>query len=242
MGAQNPQRGAAPLSPQGSGMMITHTTRRWNVQKSLAYFRPGAVQRMGGSSLKKYIWSSLPGYLKIKGRDEFMHYDMVLGYLGGDDRKGRERYRDFILKGLSEEKESPLKEVKANAVLGSDSFIVWVKEHFISEAGFRPRAYSHLKAIREPVAIRKIAEAVAKEYGVKPEEIIKKKSKFREARRVLLAISHRLNLRKRNMREMGAELGGISGEQVSQAHKAMQEKLRKDRRLLRRIEKIISNL
>ena len=51
--------------------------------------------------LKDYIWSSLPGYLKIKSREDFARYDAVLGYMGGDDKKGRIRYRGFVLGGLS---------------------------------------------------------------------------------------------------------------------------------------------
>ena len=192
--------------------------------------------------LKRYRWSSLCAYIRGNGRDEFMHYGMVLDYMGGDDRKGRERYQDFVVKGLSGKLESPLKAAKGNAILGSDSFIVWVKERFLSGEEFLPQAYSHLKTIREPVGIRKIAEAVAKEYGIEAEEIIKKRSKFREARQVLLEISHRLNLRKRSMRQMGAELGGISGEQISQAHNAIQAKLQRDSKLQRRIETIFSQL
>jgi hypothetical protein len=44
MKARNQRRGgAAPLSPQGSGI-INHTTRRCNVQKPLAYFSAEVVQ------------------------------------------------------------------------------------------------------------------------------------------------------------------------------------------------------
>lgn len=40
----------------------------------------------------------------------------------------------------------------------------------------------------------------------------------------------------------GAELGKISGEQVSQVHKVIQERLNKDRKLARRIKRIIARL
>ena len=90
--------------------------------------------------------------------------------------------------------------------------------------------------------IQEIAEAVAKEYGLKAGEIIKKHSKHREARLVLLEICYRLNLRKMSTREMGTELGGISGEQVSQVHKVMRERIKKERKLTKRVEEIISRL
>jgi len=41
---------------------------------------------------------------------------------------------------------------------------------------------------------------------------------------------------------MGDDLGGISGEQVIQVHKVMQTRIKKERKLAKRVEKIISRL
>ena len=117
-----------------------------------------------------------------------------------------------------------------------------VKENFLSEIGFSSRDFSHLKTIRTPKPIKEIAEAVAEKYGLKSGEIIKKYSKHREARLELLEICYRLNLRKMSTREMGTDLGGISGEQVSQVHKVMQARIKQERKLAKRVEKIISRL
>ncbi len=99
-----------------------------------------------------------------------------------------------------------------------------------------------MKSIREPVSIDKIAEAVAEDYGIGVEDIIKRRLRYREARQVLIEISHRLNLRKMSIKQMGSELGGISGEQVSQVHKIMQERWETDRKLARKVKKIIALL
>lgn len=192
--------------------------------------------------LRDYRWSSLPGYILLKARDEFISYSMVLGYKEGDTKEGRRRYREYVLQGLKYKIDDPKEDARANAILGSDSFIVWVKENFLSEIGFSSRDFSHLKTIRTPLPIKKIAEAVAEEYGLKSGEIIKKYSKHREARLVLLEICYRLNLRKMSTGEMGTDLGGISGEQVSQVHKVMQTRIKQERKLAKRVEKIISRL
>lgn len=192
--------------------------------------------------LRDYHWSSLPGYTRIKARVDFAHYNMVLEYRGGDNKNGRRRYREYVLQGLRYEIENPQEDAKARAILGSDSFIVWVKENFLNKEDFSTKAYSHLKAIRGSVSIKEIAVAVAKEYGIDGEEIIKRHSRHREARQVLLEVSHRINLRKMSMKEMGDELGGISGEQVSQVHKIMQGRIRREKNLAQRIKRIISNL
>ena len=81
--------------------------------------------------LKDYAWSSLPGYLKIQSRADFLHHNVVLAYMGGDYKKGRLRYRDFVLRGLTRKLANPLEETKAGAILGTDSFVVWVKEQFL---------------------------------------------------------------------------------------------------------------
>jgi REP element-mobilizing transposase RayT len=192
--------------------------------------------------LKDYHWSSLPGYTRIKVRADFLHYNMVLGYTGGDNKDGRRRYQEFVLRGLRYKIENPQEAAKASTILGSDSFVVWVKENFLNKDDFSTKAYSHLKAIRNPVSIGEIANVVAKEYGIEEEEIIKRHSRYREARQVLLEISHRLNLRKMSMKEMGDELGGISGERVSQVHKVIQERIHRDKKLARRVKKIIARL
>jgi len=191
--------------------------------------------------LKDYYWSSLPGYTRIKARD-FLHYNMVLGYKGGDNKDGRRRYREFVLQGLKYKIENPQEAAKASVILGSDSFIVWVKENFLNKDDFSAKAYSHLKTIREPVSIAEIARAAAKEYGIEGAEIIKRHSRYREARQVLLEISHRLNLRKMSMKEMGDELGGISGEEVSRVHKVIQERIHRDKKLARRVNRIMARL
>ena len=81
--------------------------------------------------LKDYAWSSLPGYLKIQSRADFLHHNVVLAYMDGDYKKGRLRYRDFVLRGLTRKLVNSMEETKAGAILGTDSFVVWVKEQFL---------------------------------------------------------------------------------------------------------------
>jgi putative transposase len=192
-----------------------------------------------GKILKNYRWSSLPGYIQLKGRDAFVYYDTVLAYMGGDGKSGRARYRDFVLQGLSGELASPLRETKANAILGSDSFIFWVKENILKPSELPPRDFSHLKEMKEAIPIKEIAKAVADEYGINTEEIIKSRSRYKEARQTLLEISYLLNFSKKSLREMGQGLGGITGEQITQVHKLVQTKIKKDNQLNLRIERII---
>lgn len=192
--------------------------------------------------LKQYRWSSFNGYVKLQERDEFIHHKMVLAYMGGDTKKGRARYRSFVLRGLKSDLSNPLEETRANTILGSDSFTVWVKEKFLSDISLPPRDFTHLKEIKGVISVKRIADIVAQEYGVEPDKIIKSRSVYKEARQVMLEICYRLNYRKISLRKMGDEAGGISGERITQVHKLLKERMSEDMTLSGRIDKLIEKI
>ena len=192
--------------------------------------------------LRDYRWSSLPGYLKIQSRDDFLRHNVVLAYMGGDYKKGRLRYRDFVLRGLSKKLANPLEEVKAGAILGSDSFVVWVKEQFLDIKSLKNQDHSGLKELKRLVPAVEIAGLVAEEYGIKPEDILMARSKWREARQVLIELSYQLNFRKKSLSQLGGELGGISGAALTHTHQRLQKKMEKDKKLSRRVNRIYQEI
>jgi len=77
-----------------------------------------------------------------------MHYDTVLSYMGEDNKNRRKKYRDFILQELAGKLDNPLKNSKGNAILGSDSFIDWVKA-FLKQRILPPSDFSYLREIKK---------------------------------------------------------------------------------------------
>ena len=59
---------------------------------------------------------------------------------------------------------------------------------------------------------------------------------------LLVEICYRLNYRKKSLREIGRELGGIRGEQITQVHNLIKARLKRSRKLETRLEGIISGL
>jgi len=213
------------------------------------HLNPVRVRGMGGTSsgekmemLTTYSWSSFPGYIQTKGRDAFMHYEEVLGYVGGDTKRGRERYRNFVKQGLDRDIEDPLKAVKGNAIVGTEGFISWLTEKFLDGRVLRNKDYPHVKQLRKSIPVAEIARVVAAEYGVSPDEILKARSPWGGARQVLVEISYRLNVTKKSLQELGQELGGIGGDAVGHAHERFQEKMKHDKRVTQRIERILQRL
>ncbi|MDY7029361.1 MAG: transposase [Spirochaetota bacterium] len=192
--------------------------------------------------LRDYKWSSFSGYVTARKRDEFIHFGKVLSYMGGDNRVGRRAYRDFVLEGLNDVRGNLLDRVRAGSILGSDGFIDWIGETILKGKELRRRDHPRIVEIQKAIETREIARAVAEDYGVKEEELIKRRSRYREARQVLIELSYRLNLGRKSMEQLGKELGGVRGDAISHTHNRMQRKMDRNRSLFRRAEKIKNEL
>ena len=106
----------------------------------------------------------------------------------------------------------------------------------------KDKDYTGLKKLKKSVPVEKIAGAVAEEYEVKPEEIKRVRSKWREARQILIELSHQLNFREKSLQELGEELGGIGGDGISHTHQRIQNKIKKDKKLSRRMNQIYQEI
>ncbi len=129
-----------------------------------------------------------------------------------------------MLRGLSKRFDNPLEEAKASALLGSAGFAVWVKEQFPDVKILKGKDYPGLKKLKKSVLAEEVAEAVAEEYGIKPEEIPRAQSKWREARQVVIELSYQLNFRKKSLQKLGEELEGIGGDGIAHTHQRIQKK------------------
>ncbi|MEI6634296.1 MAG: transposase [Chlamydiota bacterium] len=191
-----------------------------------------------GKVLEAYVWSSLPGYIGLRKRDKFVTYSSILECMGGNTKGGKERYRDFVIAGLSRETKNILKETQAEAILGTDSFITWVKETFIEGKEWEQREYPHVRELRSSIPVDAIAGIVSKEYGTVPGELLAARSPWREARQVLIELVYRLNFRKKPLQELGRELGGIGGASIAHTHKRVQKKMMSDKRLSQKVHSL----
>ena len=192
--------------------------------------------------LKSYKWSSFSGYINLKDRCDFVNYESVLLYMGKDNRKGRKEYEQFVQEGLMKGLESPLKEVKGQTILGTESFIAWINEKFIDPKNFSNKDYPQVKTLMGNLKIEDIANEVAREYGATSEEILEPRSKWREARKILLEICYKLNFSRLNCKELGRQLGGIGGDAVAHNHKRLQKTMEKDKNLSKKFMRIFANL
>ncbi|MFH1037355.1 MAG: hypothetical protein V1789_01625, partial [PVC group bacterium] len=103
----------------------------------------------------------------------FIDYRIILDYMGGDNRKGREAYRGFVIREIGREEESPLAVGKGHGIVGDEKFIERVKERFIRKAGTR-REQPAIKELQKACKPEELVEHFTRLSGISREEICRR--------------------------------------------------------------------
>ena len=200
--------------------------------------RLGAVKRNSLREqleyLGRYRWSSLGGYLKRQKAVSWVAYAAVLGYVGGS----REKYREFVEEGLSRGYVTPWEELRGQVVLGKDGFWEQVKGKWSSKRA-RSREQPSLRVL-ERVAPAKVLGTIAQYFKLRPEELRRKRSGFRDQRGMVMEMMHRYS--GASQEEIGGYLGGIDYTSVSHERSRMRDRLKDNatvKRWLRELEELL---
>jgi len=97
-----------------------------------------------------YRWSSYSGYSRQKDRQSFVDYSKILRMIGGrSERDARRHYSRFVISGIFKKMDMKVwEEVKGQAILGSEEFVDWVRERFLSKEKGNIREHPALKALK----------------------------------------------------------------------------------------------
>ena len=185
-------------------------------------------------ALTRYKRSSLSGYLSLGKRIDFVDYKSVLDYFGGDNRKGRQGYRQFIRTGIEQDEENPLELGKGNGIVGEADFVQWIKEKVLNkEASKREQpAFRELRKECEPEGlIDHFAHLIGKDRA----EICKRGKKSLE-RAMLMELLYRFC--QITQPEIGRLVGGIDYSAVSQARQRLQTMLKREAKLRKRFDEL----
>ena len=180
--------------------------------------------------LKDYLWSSLPGYISNKKKEEFIDYAMVLEEYGGENDRGRLAYKEMIYTDITEKIEIKDK-IIGQSILGGEEFIGWVRNKFLKKK--KDRECPSLREIQRYKAKEEIIKVIEKEIGKNMEEIRIEKGSIRQ---IVMDLLYRVG------GLTGVEIGkmlDVDYSTVSQGRKRLREKIQKDKKikqLLNRIE------
>jgi len=187
-------------------------------------------------ALEQYPWSSYGAYIGKQG-PAFLHKEMILGMIGGKDRY--RHYREFVLNGLREGICSPLTDKKAQTVLGDDNFIAWVyKEHVKGREC--EKEYSKMHEIVPELTVERIAQEVARRFGVKPGEFLQRYARG-QARQALVELSCRHVAARVGMRGIAKRLG-VSVAALHLSRQRFRKRLMEERVLRRRFAEVEATL
>ena len=189
--------------------------------------------------LNRYGWSSYQGVLDPQKRPGYFRLERILDEFGGDTSANRKKYEKYIEQGITSKVDNPMEEVKYQLLLGGESFIERMCGKYILKKKDDFKEYNpEIRASEKIKPVNELADIAAKEYGINAEELLKPKSAHKEARKLLVSISYELNVRNKTLRELGRELGGLSGPGVMRVHERLQKNLEEDKNLRERYARI----
>jgi REP element-mobilizing transposase RayT len=170
-------------------------------------------------NLRRYQWSSLPGYINDKKVVEFVNYDMVLGMVGG-----RRAYQRFVVDGLKEGIEDPFEDVQYQTILGDDDFVARVKSKYIEIGSLReqPMYRDMISGMIDPEIVLR---CVARVMGIDRGELMKRE---REGIARGLAAEMLYKYSGLTQTQIGKLLGGVDYGAVYQLRYRMKERLTQD--------------
>lgn len=207
-----------------------------NPVRMKAYSNKSFKEKWDG--LLEYGRSSLLGYLSDRGRDDFINYRTVLNYMGGDNQKGRQSYRRFIIAGIKEGVENPLEIGKGHGIVGEEDFIEWVKEKYLSKE-VSPRELPAIKVLRKAYQPEELIKQFSRLVGKSRQDICRRGKKSVE-RVMLMELLYRFC--PVTQPEIGRLVGGIDYSAVSQARKRLRKRLETEPKLKKEFQKISEQL
>lgn len=173
---------------------------------------------------EEYEWSSYQFYIGKKKPPEWLYRNFILGYFGNKVSIAQKDYRKFVNILVNEKYGSPLDEIVGSTLLGSPGFITFIKDKYLS--GKKPdKNLPALRKLFKKISMQDIFAEVESVLGKQPAL----------ARNVKMFLCQRYAGKKLN--EIGTVFGiGESG--VSQASRRVNDKIRKDKKLKRKIAKL----
>lgn len=173
---------------------------------------------------EKYDWSSYRYYIGKRRRPDWLTEDAILSYFGNNNVQARKNYREFVNARIGSKSDSPLEKTVASVILGSDDFIELIKDKYI-DCKKRDKNVPTIKKLRESPDIEETYKQV--------EALCENDTSL--SRKITIYLFHTYTDRRLN--ELGSYFG-IGDSAVCEASRNFKVFLKKNRKLVRRIDLI----
>lgn len=193
----------------------------------------GKEAKVREAYLRKYPWSSFPGYWSTPKRVKWVDYEWLLkAYFGEDDPGGRAQYRAYVYAGIAGDIRSPFDDVVHQSILGKPGFVERTKGRITPKP---EREIPSLRKLRRSIPTEVLLKALGDLYGVAPEEILKRTGRVTWIRQAAMELCYRCC--PVGQREVGV-LFGVDYSTVSQNRRRFKERMKADRGLKNEFEEL----
>jgi REP element-mobilizing transposase RayT len=163
--------------------------------------------------LAEYRWSSYPALIGLAAMPEWLHAGDILKGFGSDLKAQMAAYRRYVEEGLMREIEDPAAAAQARSVLGSESFLEWVKREFHLRRSGHLEEIPEVRRGRGSFPLDAVVGATATVTGVAAHILRTRRCRNRSARDLLMAAVRRycrgLFSQSAMARALGLTLGGF---------------------------------
>ena len=180
-----------------------------------------------------YKWSSLPGYFDPALRFDFVNYDLILVEYGGCNQTGINLYKQQLAEDLSADFNIDEK-VIGRSILGDKEFVAFIKDTHLKDK--KEREKPGIGEINKYLSQDVVLALLADEFEIEPEKIFKASGRIRQ---IIMTILYKYA--GLNNREIGENFG-VDYSTVSQNRKRLRDKVEKDERVAKLLDKIESKL
>ena len=188
------------------------------------YIHLNPVRAKSVETPDKYEWSSYNSYIGEEKAPNWLHRDFILSYFGDKVSVAQPGYKKFVSSLITQKYDSPLKEVAASVLLGSQDFIQFIKDTYLTDK----KPLRDLPAIRQlgpRITLQEIFDMVESEFGQK--SVL--------ARKIKLYLCRKHTGKK--LKTIGEQFG-VGDAAVAQSCKRFKLKLEKDRKLREKMEQL----
>jgi putative transposase len=182
-----------------------------------------------------YEHSSYKSFISRK-KEEIVYHDLILGMISKGRRNAEKRYEAFVVKGIGENLQDPLKDVYGGSILGRKGFI---KEALarLKEGVLNKEDISYRRDLQGTLGPEDIIDIVSENSSVSRDDLINNRGKYRN-----LTIQLMKKHTGMTNRQIGEFFGGLSYSAVAKIQARFLEKVKKNRQLDKKLEFISNKL
>jgi len=189
--------------------------------------------------LRTYPWSSYPAMIGAAKAPPWLRTEATLASRGRTLRAQQHDYREFVESGLTDHISDPAEAAVAQSVLGAAAFV----ERIRREMERQPQRDKDSATARRRLAsddLDAVLNRVARvnDTTVDALRLATRGRRRDEARQMALWLARECCTGTMSAREIGAQMGGISGAAVMIAHRRVRAKLHTDAALRRTAERL----